>query len=146
MLPDPENTPLGGRLRFLRKRQGLTQAILSRRTGISPATICKLERGGETAHPEIVGKLLAYFGRDVVEAFPEGKDVFNELAPVKDFGSWLRNFRVRKGLQQVELAKMLGMSKASVSAYEHNQTKPGNVILKKLRAAFKLQGEFDRFP
>ncbi|MDD5658225.1 MAG: helix-turn-helix transcriptional regulator [Elusimicrobia bacterium] len=145
MLPTPENTPLGGRLRFLRKRQGLTQAGLSRRTGISPATICKLERGGETAHPEIVGKLLAYFGRDAAEAFPESKDAVDELIPVKDFGSWLRNFRVRKGLQQVELAKLLGMSKASVSAYEQNQTRPGNVVLKRLRKVFKLNGEFDKF-
>lgn len=36
--------------------------------------------------------------------------------PVKDFGSLLRNFRVRKGHQQVELAKMLGVCKASISA------------------------------
>ncbi|MDD5656832.1 MAG: hypothetical protein PHF00_06210, partial [Elusimicrobia bacterium] len=42
-------------------------------------------------------------------AFPESKDAVDELIPVKDFGSWLRNFRVRKGLQQVELAKLLGI-------------------------------------
>ncbi|MDD5657983.1 MAG: helix-turn-helix transcriptional regulator [Elusimicrobia bacterium] len=145
VLPTSQNTPLGGRLRFLRKRQGLTQSGLSRRTGISPATICKLERGGETTHPEIVGKLLAYFGRDVMEAFPEGTDAVNELIPVKDFGSWLRNLRVRQGLQQAELAEMLGVSKASMSAYEQNQTKPRNGVLKRLRKVLKLNREFDRF-
>ncbi|OGR90296.1 MAG: hypothetical protein A3J74_08845 [Elusimicrobia bacterium RIFCSPHIGHO2_02_FULL_57_9] len=43
-----------------------------------------------------VGKLLAYFGRDLHEAFPDGKDPHDLVAPVTDFGSWLRNFRVRE--------------------------------------------------
>lgn len=146
VLPDLEMTPLGGRLRFLRKRQGLTQVDLARRTGISAVTICTLERGGgATYHPEIVGKLLAYFGREAAEAFPEGIDGVDHFLPVTDFGSWLRNFRVRKGLQQVELAKLLGVCKASVSAYEQNQTRPKDAVLKRLRKAFKLNGEFDRF-
>lgn len=146
VLPDLKKTPFGGRLRFLRRRQGLTQEDLCRRTGISRATICKLERGGgATLHPEIVGKLLAYFGQEAAEAFPEGKDGVDHFVPVTDFGSWLRNFRVRKGLQQVELAKILGVSNASVSAYEKSQTRPRNVVLKRMRKVFKLSGEFDRF-
>jgi len=145
VLPDLEKTPLGGRLRFLRKRQGLTQGDLSRRTGISRATICKMERGGLDLHPEIVGKLLAYFGKEAAEAFPGGKDGVDHFVPVTDFGSWLRNFRVRKGLQQAELAKILGVSKASVSAYEKSQTRPRKAVLRRLKKAFKLNGEFERF-
>lgn len=145
VLPDLENTPLGGRLRFLRRRQGLTQEDLCRRTGVSRATICKVERGGQMCHPEIVGKLLAYFGAEAAEAFPEGKDGVDHFVPVTDFGSWLRNFRVRKGLQQVEVAKAIGVSKASVSAYEQNQTRPRNEVLKRMRKVFRLNGEFDHF-
>lgn len=144
VLPDLEKNSLGGRLRFLRRRQGLTQVDLARRTGISAPTICKLERGGATLHPEIVGKLLAYFGREAAEAFPDGKDGVDHFVPVTDFGSWLRNFRVRKGLQQVELAKLLGVSKASISAYEKSQTRPRKAVLRRLKKAFKLNGEFDR--
>lgn len=118
---------------------------LARRTGISAPTICKLERGGLRIHPEIVGKLLAYFGREAAEAFPEGEDGVDHLVPVADFGSWLRNFRARKGLQQVELAKLLGVCKASISAYEKNQTRPKDVVLKKLKKVFGIDGEFDRF-
>ena len=146
VLPDLEKTPLGDRLRFLRRRQGLTQEDLCRRTGISRATICKVERGGgATLHPEIVGKLLAYFGREAAEAFPDGKDGVDHFVPVTDFGSWLRNFRVRKGLQQAEVAKILGVSKASVSAYEKSQTRPRKAVLRRLKKAFMLNGEFERF-
>jgi len=92
-----------------------------------------------------VGKLLAYFGKEAAEAFPEGKEPLDYFLPVKDFGSWLRNFRVRKGLQQVELARALGVCKASLSAYEWNQTRPKDVVLKRLKKVFKLNGEFERF-
>jgi len=88
-----------------------------------------------------VGKLLAYFGREAAEAFPEGGDAFDHFVPVSGFGSWLRNFRVRKGLQQVDLAKMLGVCKSSVSAYEGNQTRPRDAVLKRLKKVFKLNGE-----
>jgi len=46
----------------------------------------------------------------IAEAFPEGKDGVDHFVSVTDFGSWLRNFRVRKELQKVELVKILGVS------------------------------------
>ncbi len=100
VLPNLEKTPFGRRLRFLRKRQGLTIVDLEKRTGVSRVTICRLERGHRVAHLELVGKLLAYFGAQAAEAFPAGSDPIDLVAPVTDFGSWLRNFRIRKGLQQ----------------------------------------------
>ena len=135
---------MGGRFRFLRKRQGLTQADLERRTGISRITICKLERGGPAMRLEIIGKLLAYFGKEAEDAFPEG-DPVDHVFPVSDFGLWLRNFRVRRGLQQVELANAIGVCKASISAYEMNQTRPQNVVLQRLKKVFRLDGELNHF-
>jgi NAD(P)-dependent dehydrogenase (short-subunit alcohol dehydrogenase family) len=80
----------------LRRRQGLTQDDLSRRTGISRATICKMERGSLDLHPEIVGKLLAYFGKEAAEAFPEGKEPVDHFIPVKDYAinRWMRSWAV----------------------------------------------------
>ena len=92
-----------------------------------------------------MGKLLAYFGRDLAEAFPEGKDAADQLVPVADFGSWLKNLRVRKGLKQVELARVLKVSKVSIRHYESGFCKPGLAVRNRLRRAFKLHGEFDRF-
>ena len=92
-----------------------------------------------------VGKLLAFFGRGAAEAFLAGQDIHAQLVPVSDFASWLRNFRIRKGLQQVELAKMLGVSKVSICRYERNVSKPQDVVLKKFKRVFKLNGELDQY-
>lgn len=145
IIPDLANTPLGARVRFLRKRQGLTIPDLERHTGISHGTISRLERDSAAVNVAAVGKLLAYFGRDLHEAFSDGEYPHDQVAPVTDFASWLRNFRVRKGLRQVELARILGVSKVSVCRYERNRSRPQGVILRRLKKAFKLNGEFDRF-
>lgn len=118
---------------------------MARRTGTSPVLICKIERGDDTVHPEIVGRVLAYFGRETADAFSEGMEPVDYFIPVKNFGSWLRNFRVRKELQQDNLAEVLGVCKGSVSAYEKNQTRPKDAVRKRLKRVFKLNGEFDRF-
>lgn len=145
VVPDLQKTPIGARIRFLRKRQGLTIPDLERLTGISHGTISRLERGSAAVNVAAVGKLLAYFGRDIEEAFPDGQDPQDLLVPVSDFGSWLRNFRVRKRLQQVELARALGVSKVTVCRYERNHSRPQDVIIKRLKKAFKLNEELDRF-
>lgn len=85
-----------------------------------------------------LGRILAYFGEEAVEAFPEGCDPHDQLIPVSDFGSWLRNLRLRKGLQQVQLGKLLGVSKVSIHRYERNLSKPRARILEKLLNKFGL--------
>jgi transcriptional regulator with XRE-family HTH domain len=145
VVPDLEKTPLGARFRYLRKRQGLTIPDLERRTGISHGTISRLERGNAAVNMAAVGKLMAYFGKDWAEACPEVKHPADLLVPVTDFGSWLRNFRIRRGLQQVELAGILGVSKVSVCRYERNRSRPSAKITERLRKVFKLNGERDRF-
>ncbi|MDE2290683.1 MAG: helix-turn-helix transcriptional regulator [Elusimicrobia bacterium] len=145
VIPDLEKAPIGARIRFLRKRQGLTIPKLERLTGVSHGTISRLERGRAIWNVAAVGKLLAFFGRDLAEAFPAGQDPHDHVFPVSDFASWLRNFRVRKGLQQVELAKLLGMSRVSICRYERNVSRPQDVILRRLKKVFKLNGELDRF-
>jgi transcriptional regulator with XRE-family HTH domain len=145
VVPDLEKTPLGARFRYLRKRQGLTIPDLERRTGISHNTISRLERGGAAVNVVAVGKLMAYFGQDLAEGFPEAQDPADRLVPVSDFGSWLRNFRVKRGLHQIELARILGVSKVTVCRYERNRSRPVVEIRERLRKAFKLNGEFERF-
>jgi len=90
-----------------------------------------------------VGKLLAYFGRDWAEAFPEAEDGADQLVPVSDFGSWLRNFRVRKGLKQVELAQILGVSTVTICRYERRRSKPQSAILQRLKKSFGLDVDLD---
>lgn len=143
LLLDLEKLPLGGRFRFLRKRRGMTLDDLAERTGIAKPTLCQFERG-RRMRTMIIAKLLAYFGREAADAFPEG-DPLDQVVPVSDFGSWLRNFRIRRGLRQAEIAEALGVCKASISAYEMNYTRPQAPVLMRLKKVFGLNGEFDRF-
>jgi len=89
--------------------------------------------------------LDAYFGEDACGVLANGGDPFDQAIPVTDFGSWLRNFRMRRGLKQSELAKTLGVSKVTVWSYERQGSKPGPRIIKRLRRRFKLRGDFEQF-
>jgi transcriptional regulator with XRE-family HTH domain len=124
ILPDLPNAPLGARLRFLRKRRGITIPQLYRLTGISTGTICRIEAGKDIWKIGAVGKLMAFFGPELKEAFPGDKDPYEQAFPALDFASWLRNLRMRKGLDQVQLAKLLGLSRVSICRYETNVSRP----------------------
>jgi len=64
---------------------------------------------------------------------------------VTDFASWLRNFRMRRGLLQVDLAKMLGVNRVAIWSYEHRGSRPRPAVMNRLKRRFKLNGEIDRF-
>ncbi|MFH1726442.1 MAG: helix-turn-helix transcriptional regulator [Elusimicrobiota bacterium] len=137
-LPNLRVAPLGTRLRYLRKRRGLTLMELARRTGVSHGAICRLENGMVPLDPARLGRILAFFGDDAREVLPDGADIYDHVIPVKDFGSWLRNFRMRRGIPQKNLAEALGVHKVTVCRYEKHGLKPDARILKRLRRQFNL--------
>lgn len=55
-------------------------------------------------------------------------DIYDFLIPRKDFGSWLKNFRLRRGIRQVDLARMLGIHKVSLHRYEKNVSRPSKAL------------------
>lgn len=144
-LPDLKKSSLGTRLRYLRKRRGLTRFDLARLTGVSHNTIARMERGDVEPEPARLGRLLAYFGEDARLVLDEGADIYDAAIPPADFGSWLRNFRMRRGLRQNDLAKALGVSKVTVCRYEKQGFRPDREVLARLRRRFKLNGEIERF-
>jgi len=145
ILPDPSNAPFGARLRYLRKRNGLTIFDLARLTGVSHNPISRIERGVGEADPAILGRLIAYFGEDACDVLGGDVDPYEKAIPVSNFGSWLRNFRMRRSLKQNELAKTLGVSKVTIWSYERLGSKPKPNILKKLRRRFKLNDKFEKY-
>lgn len=143
LLPNPKSAPLGARLRVLRKRQNLTLFELARLTGVSHNLISRIERGAAASpDPAYLGRLIAFFGPEVHAGCG---DLFDQAVPVTDFASWLRNFRMRRGLLQIELAKMLGVNRVTVWSYENRGMKPRPVVLNRLKRRFELNGEIDRF-
>ncbi|MFH1726440.1 MAG: helix-turn-helix transcriptional regulator [Elusimicrobiota bacterium] len=50
----------------------------------------------------------------------------------------MRNFRLRRGMRQKDLADALGVHKVTVCRYERNGLKPEVRILKRLKRKFEL--------
>ena len=146
-LQDPGNATFGARLRFLRKQLNLTIAQYATKTGLAHGTIARIERDEtRVLKPWVLGKILPFVVSRFKEAFPEsGGDPYDFLMPPTSFGAFLKNLRLRRGLQQKELARLLAVNRESIRRYEGNLTKPEAAVRTKLRKAFRLDGELDRF-
>jgi transcriptional regulator with XRE-family HTH domain len=61
-IPRERKTAMPNRLRELRLAHGLSQEDLSARTGMTQATISRIERGGSPPRPRSVRTLAGFFG------------------------------------------------------------------------------------
>lgn len=145
VLPDPVTASLGAKLRFLRRKQGLKLQDLARHLRMGSGTLSQLERGICQTSIPVLNRILTFFQESAGETFPGPGDIFDQVMPVRNFASWLRNFRLRRGLEQTEVARKIGVSKVTICRYERNHSRPHRVIVARLRKAFGLNGEMDRF-
>lgn len=146
-LPDLSKATLGARLRYLRKRLGVTLEEFSQMTRLGHNTIAKIERG-ETrkVQPWVLGRLLPSLADRFNEAFPESAgDPYDFLIPPTTFGGWLKNFRMRHGLKLKDLARVLKVRPFTVIRYEADETMPAKEVRAQLRRAYRLNGELDKF-
>ena len=64
-------------------------------------------------------------------------------AIVKDFGNFIKEKRLARGLSQGEVAKLLDISQAAYCRYENGQRDPGLNMVKALAIVLKFKpGEF----
>lgn len=146
LLPDPAKATLGQRLRFLRRKLGLSIKDLSPKVRLAESAIARIERDEARSQPWVLGRILAFLASSFKEAFPETNgDPYDFLIPPTSFGTWLRNQRLRRGMKQRALAAALGVRPYTVVRYEADLTKPAPAIREKLRKVLKLNGEFERF-
>ena len=105
-LPDLGTATLGARLRYLRRRLGITRTLFATGTGVSRGAIGRLEQDkARTLNPWVLGRILPFLASRYKEVFPETQgDPYDFLVPPTTFGAWLRNQRMRRGLQQRDLA------------------------------------------
>lgn len=130
----PEGATVGTRLRFLRKRLGVTLERFSQITGLSRNAIGRVERDqARYIEPRILGRLLPHLSQRFKEAFPEG-DPYEFLIPSKTVGGWIRNQRLRRGMSQKDLARALRVHQFTVLRYERNSTQPDPNIQRRLRS------------
>ncbi len=136
------------RLRYMRKRLHLTLDDFSKQTGVARSVLSRLERGGtrKANYPWVLGRILPFLSSRFKEAFPESKgDPYDFIIPPSSFGSWLKNFRLRRGMKLNHLAKLLNVRPYTIIRYEAGQTKPAESVRQDLKRIFKLNGELDRF-
>ena len=137
----PSSATLGERIRYIRRKLGLSPEVLAKSARMGVNTLLRLERGEVPAKEWVLGRILKGLGTKAGECFPGVGNIYDYLIPPEDFGSWLRNFRLRKGLQQVELAGMLRVTKVSIFHYEAGVCKPGTAVLRRLVKVYRLEGD-----
>lgn len=127
---------MGTRLRFLRRRAGLTVEALSQKAGVAHNAISWLELDkARRPNIKVLGRLLAFYGDRLQEAFPEG-DAYDHIIPPKTLGAWIKNQRLRRGMEQRDFARRMRVHAYSVIRYERDDYRPNAEIRGRLRSIF----------
>ena len=113
-----ECNTLGDRIRARRLDLGLTQKALAALLCVNPWTVGNWE--GNATHP--AERFIARLCRVLGDAAPD-------LAETRPCGSSspgerLREFRIARGLPQAAVARMLGVDRGTVRAWETGTTRP----------------------
>lgn len=129
---------LGERLRKCRRARELTQAELGRLLGLSKQTVSGYEAGLRNPDPDTLQRLADIFGvstdyllgrtdtPQLPDPAPRGKPGGESL------GQRLRALREKANLNQIELAKQLGVANSTISQYEADRRIPDLPTLQKL--------------
>lgn len=127
------------RLRFLRRRAGLTQEQLSQRSKVSRRTLIRWETGMVSPWiPELTAALRALDASDeevqelmrmlgTTRAHRERRDV-----PLDGIGRVLKTFRLRSGLSTERLASRMGVNPTTVGRWESGALYPDEDALRRL--------------
>ena len=118
------------RFRELREAAGMTMTDLARLAEISPSTISSWERKG--AAPDIT-RLVQAAGVLGVE--------LTELVDVPTNDRMVSDWRVRKGLSQIALAREAGLSTAVVAYFERAEAKWNASHAAKIAAVLDMSEE-----
>jgi transcriptional regulator with XRE-family HTH domain len=149
-IPLPQDNTLGSRLKHLRQSQGITQNTLATLCSRPVSLIAKYEQNKiKKPSPYLLQELARALKTDTnklihIQDFQaisnkqDIKDIFDHLVPPKDFGSKLKNLRLKHKINQKELALKLGLNRESIRRYEKNITTPNQEIQAKIAKILKI--------
>ena len=127
---------IGDRIRNLRVQTGLTIDQIVNQRDIPRSVLNRYERNEiDKLDPWTLEKIAKALEIDPIELLvseTDVKDIFDYFCPPTTLGAKIRNLRLKKHLQQKDLAKMLGIHKVSLCRYEKDQCKPDKQIILKL--------------
>jgi transcriptional regulator with XRE-family HTH domain len=133
---NPDKTPekpvlqtLGSNIKRTRLEKGLTQLELSKLSKVNLSNLVAYEKDRlKNLDPFIIQKIARVLQINETKLFPnapdDAKDAIDVLCPPVTIGSRIKNFRLRKHIQQKDLAKLLGIHKVSLCRYEKDVTCP----------------------
>lgn len=130
------------RLSFLRKNKGLSQAELSKETGVSWPCIDAYELGAfrdKAFDRKNLAALAKYFG--VEKSYILGEDESKDISPITEqlvsrFARTLKAMREKRGLTREKLAKELGLNEGIIEAYETDYFIPSIGVVATLERYF----------
>lgn len=137
---------LGKQIQKIRKREGLTQAELGRRLGVSGSMIGQWEGGHRVPKFETIiaiadalnvsaSQLMKEAGAFVYD--PEELEALDSVkgGPTMSIGSNIRRYRKRAGMTQQELAQKSGLAVNTIRLYESEKRSPNGKLLEAIGAA-----------
>ncbi|CAA9241039.1 MAG: hypothetical protein AVDCRST_MAG77-1540 [uncultured Chloroflexi bacterium] len=128
---------VGGQLRALRDRRGVSQAELARRTGVARTHLIAMEQGQHEPSLELLGKVAAALEYRLPELvwYLAGEPFADPAAPL---AARVRLRRDQLGLRAAELAALAGTTRATISQIEAGvNANPGIRLLARLARALQ---------
>ena len=130
------------RAKELREALGVTQAKMSADTGLSQATISKIETGSQNATLGTLDTVATYLGvsaRDLFEASsPEWVEASAQPHSAAVVGRRLRRIRHAHGLSQSQFVRVCGGSITVLSNWEQGRSRPKIDAAARIIAVFGL--------
>ncbi len=148
-IPLPQDNTLGSYLKYLRRCLREPQASIATRIGHPVDLISRYERNKvKKPNPQILLKLAKALkvSPDKLISIQCFQPILKEteidkllefLTSSVDFGSKLKDLRLRANIGQKALAKNIDLNRESIRRYEKNITKPSKQILSRIIAILK---------
>ncbi len=115
------------KFRELREAAGMTIGDLARRAELHPSTISAWERSAGAPDITRLARVAKILGVD-----------YSELVHVDPAERMVSDWRIRKGLSQIELARATGLSTTVVAYFERAEVNWNPVTAEKIAAALDM--------
>jgi putative transcriptional regulator len=115
---------------FLRRQKKIKQNDMAKALDVSPAYLCKVEKGVMEPTDEFKKQCAAYLKTAVNELFPKKID-FVSVSKKRKAINRLWDYRQKKGVKQNDMAKMLKCSPSYLSKVEKGHSEPTSEFRKK---------------
>jgi putative transcriptional regulator len=115
---------------FVRRQKKIKQNDMAKALNVSPAYLCKVERGVMEPTERFMKQCSAYLKKPLNELFPRKFD-YTKYSKQKKNGNKLWEYRQKKSIKQNDMAKLLKCSPSYLSKVEKGHSTPTIDFMKK---------------